>query len=117
MAHGYMSPRAWHGHVCGLHKHEPPFDRNVKTKPGEDWAQKLDIPSRFSVTTTAALKSGTPTGRARDDIVDSLATVMMVHTMHPAGSEYNIVCRKLIERYPTLKDSVGTGYVSSCKNA
>lgn len=94
-----------------------PFDRKVKIEqPLSGWAEKLAIPSRFSAKTTAALESGTPTGKARDDIINALATVTMVHTMNPTGSEYNTVCRRLTEKHPVLKDSIGTGYVSSCIN-
>ena len=38
----------------------------------------------------------------------------MIHTKTPSSEEYNMVCRKLIEKYPKLKDEIGsTGYVMS----
>ena len=73
-----------------------------------DWAEKLKILSRFSMETTAALKSGVPTRKARDEIISALSTLMLV----PTFEDYNIICKKLIDKHPGLKDSVGSGYVS-----
>ena len=80
-------------------------------EPAADWAEKLAIPSRFSVETTLALKRGAPNGKARDDIINSVATAMLVHTMHPTGANYNCICQRLVEKHPVLKDSIGSGYV------
>ena len=79
--------------------------------PCTDWAEKLVIPSRFSVGTSAALKSGVPTRKARDEIVNSLSTLILVHTIRPTSDDYNIICKKLVEKHPILKDHVGSGYV------
>ena len=104
-----------HQQVCRC-VHEPTFpsiyDRCVKSEePTADWAKKLAIPSRFSVETTLALKRGAPNGKARDDIINSVATAMLVHTMHPTGANYNCICQRLVEKHPVLKDSIGSGYV------
>ena len=83
-----------------------------------DWAGKISIPSRFSVETNTALTSGVLTSKARDEIVKSLSTLMLVHTMHPTSDDYNTVCSRLIKKHPVLKDHIGSGYVSVklCKN-
>lgn len=77
------------------------------------WAEKLIIPRRFSVVTNEAMKSGVLTPRARDEIVNSMATLMMVHTIRPTPNDYNTVCLRLIKAHPILRDGADSGYVSS----
>lgn len=77
-----------------------------------DWATKLSIPSQFSVETMSSIKSGVPTRKARDEVINSLATLIMVHTMRPTSNDYNTVCKRLIEKHTALKDNIGSGYVS-----
>ena len=77
-----------------------------------NWAEKIVIPKRFSVVTNEALKSGVLTPKARDEIVHSLATLMMVHTIRPTPDDYNTVCLRLIKTHSILKDKVDSGYVS-----
>ena len=79
-----------------------------------DWVEALVIPKRFSTETTAAIKSGKLNNKARDEVINSLATLMMVHTIKPTSSDYNTVCSKLVRVYPLLKDSADSGYVSHC---
>lgn len=38
---------------------------------------------------------------------------LFAYSDHPTGDEYNTVCRKLVSKYPVLKDTIGTEYVSS----
>ena len=47
------------------------------------------------------------------EIINSIALKMLEHTMHPTSEEYTTVCRLLTDKYPFLKDTAGTGYVSS----
>lgn len=78
-----------------------------------NWAEKLIIPRRFSIVTNEAMKSGVLTPRARDEIVNYMATLMMVHTIRPTSNDYNTVCLRLIKTHPILKDGADNGYVSS----
>ena len=56
---------------------------------------------------------GRLTKRIRTEMIQSLSCLVMIHTKSPSSEQYNLVCRKLIEKYPTLKDDIGsTGYVS-----
>ena len=57
------------------------------------------------------ISSGVPTRKARDEIVNALSTLIMVHTIRPSSEDYTIICKKLVEKHPTLKDSLGSGYV------
>ena len=77
-----------------------------------DWAEKLIIPKRFSSITNEAMKSGALTPKARDEIVHSLATLIMVHTVRPTSTDYNLVCSRLVKTHPILKDRLDSGYVS-----
>ena len=52
-------------------------------QPERDWAQKLVIPFWFSAETNALLKTGMPTRRSRDEVVNALATLILVHTIRP----------------------------------
>lgn len=52
------------------------------------------------------------TDKARVEIVSAFALQAYQHTTYPTSDEYTTMCRKLIERYPFLKDKVGNGIVS-----
>ena len=81
-------------------------------EPPLNWAEHLTNPSRFSKETSGAIVSGVLTKRARVEIHNSIATLMLVHTSRPTSSDCEVVCRCLVQKYPTLKDSSDTGYVS-----
>jgi len=69
------------------------------------------IPKRFSTETTTAIKSGKLNNKVRDEVINSLATLMMVNTINPTSNDYNTVCSRLVQAYPLLKDSADGGYV------
>ena len=69
------------------------------------------IPTRFSVDTMTVLKEGVLTSKARDEIITSLSTLIMVHTMRPTPDDYTTVCRRLVEKHPRLKDRTSPHYV------
>ena len=52
------------------------------------------------------------TRKTRVEIHNSLATLILVHTSRPTSNDREIVCRRLIEKYPSLRDSFPSGYVS-----
>lgn len=83
-------------------------------EPNIDWADKLVLPTRFSTPTTEAIKTGVLTKSVRVEIVDSLSTLMLIHTSRPTPHDLDTICRRLIEKFPKLKDTVDNGYVSSC---
>ena len=61
----------------------------------------------------ATLSEETITEKARVEMIIALAIQAHQHTDYPTSEEYTTACRKLIERYPFLKDEVGNGIVSS----
>ena len=52
------------------------------------------------------------TNATRIEIITSIAVPMHQQTTHPTSEEYTSVCKRLVEKYPVLKDSCGNGYVS-----
>lgn len=63
----------------------------------------------------AALKAGKALlPVARNEIVDSIATLIMVHTMYPTSDQLEKVAMKLLRVYPSIADKVpgGIPYVS-----
>ena len=84
-----------------------------KTRNAEQWHLHFQIPSHFSTRTEEAITTGLLTKGTRIEIIQSIAAAMKVHTKNPTSIQYNLVCQKLIEKYLTLKDTIGTtGYVS-----
>ena len=82
-----------------------------------DWADAFVVPKRFSADTMEAMQKCTKVGsplsnKARDEIVNALSTLIMVHTIKPSPSDYNAVCLKLVKAYPVLKDRADGGFVS-----
>ena len=62
-----------------------------------------------------ALKSGSVIlPSARNEIVDALATIIMLETTHPSSQQLEKVAMKLVSVYPSIADKVpgGTAYVS-----
>ena len=81
-----------------------------------NWAEQLTIPKRFSTATNKAIKTGMLSSKAQDEIIHSLSTLIMVHTVKPSPDDYNTVCLRLIKAYPLLADNVDGGYVSLTQN-
>ena len=52
------------------------------------------------------------TSKARVEITTSLSTLMLVHTSRPTPRELTTVSKRLIEKYPKLRDKVDNGFVS-----
>ena len=72
----------------------------------------FQIPVHFSHRTEEAIASGLLTKCVRTEIIQSISSLMMVHTtMTPEPIHYNTVCQKLVEQYPTLKDKIGSSGV------
>lgn len=67
----------------------------------------------FSATVQNAIESGTILSKARQEIVQTLRTLMLQYTKYPSSEQYTDICQKLIKKYPKLRDTIGSnGYVS-----
>ena len=69
------------------------------------------VPDVFSRWTREGIEKGVITRGQRVEIITVLAHLMLAHTEFPLSAEYNGVC--VISKYPTLKDTIGNGYVST----
>lgn len=81
-----------------------------------EWHVDFVIPNfhTFSSHVKEATDTGIITGIARREIIQVLRTYISVHTITPNSEQYNTVCRKLVTKYPKLKDTEGDScYVSS----
>ena len=80
-----------------------------------NWVQSFCIPARFSKPTIRALDSGELTKSSRVEVVAAIAHQIIQETWYPKSKEYDLICEKLIAKYPNVKDSIGSGYVSAFK--
>lgn len=90
-------------------------DGDDATLDTSDWHVKFLIPDlrSFSHHVKDTVTTGLITARARKEIIQVLRTYMTAYTVRPTPEEYTTVCRKLVEKYPSLKDTKGkTKFVS-----
>ena len=88
---------------------------NSDNSEPSDWHLQFAIPQlkSFSQHVKNAVDTGIVTGRARREIIQVLRTYMTAHTVYPTSEQYKTVCKKLITKFPSLKDEEGTHYVST----
>lgn len=79
------------------------------------WHVNFEIPDKYTFCGAVqdSIDTGTVCGRARRGIVQVLRTLIIQHTKYPSREEYNVICRKLIEKYPNLHDDSPNGFVST----
>ena len=64
---------------------------------------QVPIPVRFSVHTEACIQKGICDNKGIYDIVDWMAFVIMRFTIRPKPKELGAVCKRLINKYPSLQ--------------
>lgn len=89
-----------------------PSASSISTSSSSSWLGSFQIPEKYSKVTMERLREEVMTDKLRQEIISAIAIQIYQHTMYPSSEEYTTVCRKLIERYPYLKDKVGNGIVS-----
>ena len=92
---------------------QPSFHNSSES---EKWLKAFQVPDRFSRATTELMKQEIIIDKVRREIVHSIALQMYQHTTYPTSEEYTTVCRRLVEKYPFLKDTVGNGIVCCTAN-
>ena len=70
------------------------------------------IPSKFSKKPIESINLGILTKGIRTEVINMIAVQMLQETSYPTSEDYTEVCRKLVEMYPILKDTIGNSYVS-----
>ena len=80
-----------------------------------DWYLNFSIPEKhtFLEAVQDSIDTGLVTPRAKRGLIQVLRTLILQHTKYPTREEYNIVCRRLVEKYPKLHDGGPSGCVSS----
>ena len=81
-----------------------------------NWVESFCIPARFSKPTIRAVDSGELSKSSRVEVVAAIAHQIIQKTWYPKSKEYNLICEKLISKYPNVKDSIGSGYVREFKS-
>jgi len=84
----------------------------------QDWHISFVIPELdvFSTHVLQAINTGVVTASARREIVQVLCTYVLAYTCNPKSEHYNTICRKLVDKYPKLKDTEGDNHYISEAN-
>lgn len=79
-----------------------------------EWHVNFEIPDfhTFSSNMKEAVDTGVITGITRREVIQVLRTYILSHTTKPNSEQYNTVCRKLVTKYPKLRDEADCYYVS-----
>ena len=78
----------------------------------DGWEEEFAVPKQYSGGVMAALTTGRVTSNVRSQIVQNVATKMRSYCKYPTPEQYERVAQKLVESFPTLKDSMGLGHIS-----
>jgi len=88
-------------------EHEP--CATMETPSSSNWHLMFAIPELtcFSDAVKEAVRIGVITSKARREIIQVLRTYITAHTFYLKSEQYNMVCQKLVEKYPKLRDDIG----------
>ena len=86
-----------------------PVNKFANKTPG--WEADFEVPD-VSVKTAQALESGKVSLSTRTELIGAVAYSVWGYTHYPTGEQYNTICAKVVSKYPVLKDTIGTPYVS-----
>ena len=75
--------------------------------------EAIDIPTKWRDDTMECIKNKKLTPNARKEIVQTLVTLIISKFgSNPVKSQLEATARRLILKYPFMRDDIGTGYVS-----
>ena len=89
--------------------------QNTSNLCGSDWIRDFKLPKQFSLRTMKVLQGKDRmdiTNAVRCEIITSISTLVMVHTISPTPEHYTLIAQRIVSEYPILADSYGCGYVS-----
>ena len=75
------------------------------------WSSSFTVPD-FSCKAMEALEKKEVTKGVRSEIVNVVAYEIWRYTQFPKSEDYNSVCLAVVNKYPILKDTIGTPFVS-----
>lgn len=74
--------------------------------------REISVPDHWRPEVEACLKEGYVTDSVRNEMVRSLVNQLFARSTKPSRAQCDNLARKLILKYPFLKDDMGNGYVS-----
>ena len=96
--------------ACSLSTRSPSLSSSTS---GDFSFSSFEIPTHWWPETDSCIKKKDLTPECRSDIVRTLVTLMITKVgPKPSKSQCEQVARKLILKYPFMKDDIGFGYVS-----
>ncbi len=75
------------------------------------WESTFVMPD-ISRKAEALLAEGKVASGPRCEVIQAVAFAVWNHTHQPTPLQYTEICMKIVEKYPSLKDTIGTVYVS-----
>ena len=88
-------------------------DKGELSSPPSSDIESVKIPSKWRDDTLASITEKQLTPAARKEIVQTLVTLVISRFgSNPSTSQFETVARRLILKYPFMRDDIGTGYVS-----
>ena len=72
----------------------------------------VDVPSHWRPEVEECIKKHCLSDSGRSEIIRVLVTQLFVHSRKPSRIDCEHQARKLILKYPFMKDDMGNGYVS-----
>ena len=79
-------------------------------------SNEIIVPDLWQEDTQACIDAKVLSPESRSDISRTLVTLVTAkHGPNPGKAKFDEVARKLILKYPFMKDDMGSGYVSTCK--
>lgn len=93
-----------------------PVEDGPSTSASLRSSDTIEIPSHWRPETKACINSKQLTNEARLDIIRTLVTITTSKFgPEPPRHQLEEVARKLVLKYPFMKDALGSGYVSSSR--
>lgn len=77
-----------------------------------NWISKYSTP-QFSRKTEDCIRKSEITRSNRTEIITAMAWEIWKYTRYPTADDYYTICKLLVQKHPTLKDTIGNGYVST----
>ena len=90
-----------------------PSTVSILSSPGSSLPDGFNIPSKWRPSIMSAMKEQKLTSDIRNEIVRDLVTHMYGFAQKPSNYLCKFVAQRLILKYMFMRDSKGTGYVSS----
>lgn len=72
----------------------------------------FELPRNFRASVMAELEKGFLSGEGKTKFIGSVAAAIFRYKSYPTSHEYDHIGQEIISKYPFLRSSCGSGYVS-----